>query len=184
MAYFWPWEKVRHYDCPGGRRAVYKNFDDVLPLHLSDYKDKQTAALKAAKQLEVRLETQHDEKIKSLLFELNNYNVSNQQHLRAAYLIYSAAPCEKLEHFIDAVKEVREFEARLVQAQFLMQNILTMLGNPEAFKSLGSNNYDRQKRLSAMLDGVFDVLLRPSYVARMVEEFRKIGLRTKEWHDG
>ena len=140
--FFWPWQKVRHYQCPGGVRAVYRDLDAALPFYLGDHKEKTTAALRAARELEAKVEAQYEEKIKSLLFQLNNYNVSNQQHLRAAYLVYSAAPCEHLEQFVDAVKEVREFEARLIQAQFLMQQILAILARPAAVKALQGDDDD------------------------------------------
>ena len=181
MAYFWPWQKVRHYDCPGGTRAVYRDLDDALPLDLRDYKGKTTAALKVAHEIETKLDAQHEEKIKGLLFKLNTYNVSNQQHLRAAYLIYSAAPCEKLDYFIEAVKEVREFEARLTQAEFLMQNILAILAKPAALKALQPNGDGAEDKISFMIANVIDILARPSYVGRMVDEIKKIEDRTREW---
>jgi hypothetical protein len=184
MAHFWPWQKVRHYDCPDGTRAVYRDLDDALPLYLSDHKQKTTAALKVAHELEAKVDAQHEERIKSLLFKLNSYNASNQQHLRAAYLIYSAAPCEKLDYFIEAVQEVREFEARLTQAEFLMQNILTIISKPNALKALQPNGGEVEDKLSFMITNVIEILARPSYVGRMINEIKQIQARTEDWRRG
>lgn len=184
MQFFWPWQKVRHYVCPDGSvRAVYRDLDDALPLYLSDHKEKTAAAFKAVREIEAKLEAQYEEKIKSLLFKLSAYNVSNQQHLRAAYLVYSAAPCDSLEHFIRAVREVREFEARLIQAEFLMQQILAILAKPAAVKALQGDG-DGPDQLGIMLANVLDILGRPSYVGKMVEEIRQVEVVTEEWRRG
>jgi hypothetical protein len=187
--FFWPWEKVRHYPCPDGVRAVYRDLDEALPLYLGDHKDKAAAAFKVAREIEAKAEAQHEEKIKSVLFKLNSYNVSNQQHLRAAYLIYSAAPCEQLEHFMGAVKEVREFEERLIQAQFIMEQLLALIAKPAALKALrrdddDDDDGDGPDRLGRMLDNVIDVLTRPSYVGNMIKEIRRVEAVTEEWRRG
>lgn len=182
--FFWPWEKVRHYPCPEGVRAVYRDLDEALPLYLADHKEKTAAAFKVAHEIEAKAEAHHEEKIKSVLFKLNSYNVSNQQHLRAAYLIYSAAPCEHLEHFMQAVKEVREFEERLIQAQFLMEQISLLITKPGAVRALHNNdddNGDGPDQLARMLDNVLEILTRPSYVGSMIEEIRRVKAVTEEW---
>jgi hypothetical protein len=182
--FFWPWQKVRHYKCPHGVRTVYRDLDDALPFYLSDHREKTAAAIKAAQQIEAKLETQYEEKIKSLLFQLTSYNVSNQQHLRAAYLVYSAAPCENLEHFIQAVREVREFEARLTQAQFLMQQILSILARPAALKALRPDDEGSPDQLALMLGDVLNILRRPAYVGKMVDEIKRVQEVTEEWRRG
>ena len=183
MRFRWPWARIRHYDCPDGVRTVYRDLDEALPFYLGDHKGKTAAAFKVAHEIEAKAEAQYEEKIKSLLFQLNSYNVSNQQHLRAAYLVYSAAPCQNLEHFMQAVKEVREFEARLTQAQFLMQHILTILSKPAALKAFQGDG-ERADPLILMFGNVLNILDRPSYIEKMLREIHQVGAVTEEWRRG
>jgi hypothetical protein len=184
MKFYWPWQTVRHYNCPDGIRVVYRDLDEALPLYLSDHKEKTAAALKAVREIEAKVEIQHEDKVRGLLFKLNSYNESNQQHLRAAYLVYSSAPCQNLKYFIEAVTEVREFEARLTQAQFLMEKILLLLSKPAAARVLQQNYEGAPDQLSLMLNEVLDILARPAYVGTMIERMRQVSALTEGWrHD-
>jgi hypothetical protein len=153
----------------------------VLPLYLADHKERTAAALKMAHELEAKVEHQHEDKVRNLLFQLNKYNASNQQHLRAAYLVYSAAPCERLETFIRAVEDVREFDERLTQAEFLMQHILSLITKPAALKALQKNNPDSDDQLALMFARVIDTLARPAYVGRVMQQMSEVPAKTEEW---
>ena len=116
----WRWGRIRRVVCPdGSERFVYINIDDVLPLYLGNEKDRYEASVEVLNDINARLSGQHEETINQLLFKLDEKNMSAQQQLRAAYLVYGAAPCEKLRYPEEEAAEIatKERESRAVDSR-------------------------------------------------------------------
>jgi hypothetical protein len=157
------------------------DFNDVFPLHIAGFEDKTTGSINAAKQIEAKVATEHKETAKALLFQLNKSNQSQQQLLRAAYAVYTAAPCETLEIFIDAVKHAREFEARLTHVDLVMQNIITIISKPAAARVLGGAGANGEEMVTRLLLRAIDTMHAPSYMPRVIAELESVRVNSQEW---
>jgi hypothetical protein len=71
----------------------------VLPLHVDEKKSRQTANLKLLTEATAALGNEYSNKIKNILFRIDNNNTSLQIHLRSAYSVYAGDPCNQLEYY-------------------------------------------------------------------------------------
>jgi hypothetical protein len=119
--------------CPDGTVAyVYKNIDHVFPLIFKDTKSAGSAAIDGLNKVKGKLDGKYESQIKQILFRVDEKNGSLQAHLRAAYVLYAAAPCIKLNYLEAAIKEVRSDESALRKAEFLIKQLVALLKDPQS----------------------------------------------------
>lgn len=124
----WPWQRVRHYRCPDGSVRTVHRIDDILPLYLENVKTRVDATVDVLKQVNAHVGAQHETTIKDLLFKIDDKNTSAQQQLRAAYVVYMAAPCDKLGFLERAVDQISTREHEFRRVELFIRQIMLMVG--------------------------------------------------------
>ena len=117
-----PWSKQRAVRCPDGTtQYVYKNIDDAFPYIFKDAKINAAAAFEGLKRVKGKLDTKYETKITNILAKIDEKNGSIQTHLRAAYVLYSSAPCKKLDYLQAAIDSIRQDERDLRNAEMAIK---------------------------------------------------------------
>jgi hypothetical protein len=128
MLFDWPWSKFKSVKCPDGSiQHVYRDLNDVFPLVFRDAKRESTAAIKALESVNIDLGQATATQLRGLAIAINERNSSLQSHLRAAYALYIAAPCKKLDDLSKAIHDLREEEAKLLAAKYAVDQIVSII---------------------------------------------------------
>lgn len=139
MAMDWPWSRQRVVLCPDGTtQFVFKNVDHAFPFFFKQAKASTAAALNGMKEIQGKIEAKYESNVKHILVSIDEKNGSVQAHLRAAYVLYSAAPCKKLDYLQAAIEAVRQDERDLRTAELAIHQLVLLLSNQRSGR--GSNN--------------------------------------------
>jgi hypothetical protein len=105
MRISWPWSKQIEVRCPdGSTQFVFRNVDHAFPFYFKQAKSSASAALDGLNKVKGKVAAKHETEIKHLLISIDEKNSSIQAHLRAAYVLYMAAPCKKLDYLQAAMQ--------------------------------------------------------------------------------
>lgn len=113
MRYWVPFTKTYNKKCKdGSTRLVYRNIDSAFPLFVQGWDGSLSASIKAEQNIDATLKGEVKTKIDNILVALDQHNNSLMMDFRAAYLIYSSEPCEKLDYLqrmVDKIISRRNF---------------------------------------------------------------------------
>ena len=129
--------------------------DNVFPLYLTDLKSTSKAALDAVQHIKGQISHEHQETIKTLLFKIDEKNSSAQTQLRAAYVVYSAAPCEKLEYLEGVIDQIRRTESQMKTVEMHVAQMISIIKTIGAAKAVLQN-----VQITKCLDEALSVLAR------------------------
>lgn len=117
----WFFSKTYNHRCPDGTiRIIHKNFDHAFPLSIKDQKGSIDLGIKSKQVGSGKLKADYDNKIKGLLFNINEQNQSLMINFRFAYAAFQADPCgnnafltRQSEHFSLGQQRLMELKAQI-----------------------------------------------------------------------
>jgi hypothetical protein len=152
MPFDWPWSRQRTVICPDGTtQFVFKNIDSAFPFFFGDAKVSAQAAIEGMKEVSGKLDGSYETEIKHILVRIDEKNGSAQSHLRAAYVLYSAAPCKKLDYLEATISEIRQDERDLRTAELAIQQLSTLIGSGPLTSAM-------KNTINVRLGSIFDTL--------------------------
>jgi len=179
MAIDWPWSRQRGVLCPdGSTHFVFKNVDHVFPYYFPQAKLSAAAALDGLKKVKGKVEVKYESRIEDILFRIDQKNGSVQYHLRAAYVVYSAAPCKKLDYLQAAIDATRQGEQELRGADMAIRALVTLLSIPGG---VGVSDPAVSARISEHLGQVVKALNHKTPAELLIEQMKNVAVNTKEW---
>lgn len=99
-----------------------------------------------------------------------------QAHLRAAYVLYSAAPCKKLDDLQKAIESVKQSEDELRTAEFQIGQLVALISTLHS-----ASDPNLSTKVSDHLGQVLIELNRRAPAARLVEKMSRVSQNAKEW---
>jgi hypothetical protein len=138
---FWRTYRVRCKD--GSYKLVYKNVDDLYPLHVRDQRSTIEADVKTL-EAEGKLKSEELSTVKGLLFRLGTLNGNIIVDLRSAYTVYQSDPCANAAYYRRAVERISEDQRRMNDLRMKIESLIQLAqatqGNAQAehFASLYS----------------------------------------------
>jgi hypothetical protein len=176
----WPWSRQRQVDCGNNRmRFVFKNIDHAFPFYFKEAKASVAGTISGLHNLKGKIGAQYEEKIHHLLVKVNENNASVQSHLRAAYVLYMAAPCEKLEYLEAAIEAIRQDERNLRRAEVAVQNIKGLLGRGGRRGLV--DDATMQGGVGAHFESALKALDSRASTAGLIEEMGQVARNAVEW---
>jgi hypothetical protein len=174
----WPWTDPRRFDCGNGRtRLVYRDVNNVFPLYLADLKSNTKAAIDAVQHIKGQISQEHQETVKTLLFKIDEKNSSAQTQLRAAYIVYSAAPCEKLEYLESVIDQIRTTESQMKAVEMYVGQMVSIV------KTIGSSKTVLQNtQITNCLDDALSTLAKS--MDPVAIQMSRINVQMLEWQRG
>jgi hypothetical protein len=178
----WPWSRQRSVPCKDGTtQYVFKNIDHAFPFFFKEARSSAKAALDGMKQIQGKVEAKYEEHIKHIFLRIDEKNGTVQAHLRAAYVVYSAAPCKKLDYLQAAIEAIRQDERDLRAAEVAIAQLVSLLSgrhsrNAATDPAVAASISDHLARIVSALTyrtpaaALADHM---SNVARNVEEWRQ-----------
>jgi hypothetical protein len=174
MAVDWFWAKQREIRCPGDHvRFVFKNVDHAFPYYFRTAKASVAAAVSGLKRVKGKIAADYESQIEQTLFSIDNKNATLQSHLRAAYILYAAAPCEKIDSLERAVEALRQDENELRTAELLIQQLVQVLDNP--------NGADVGDAIKISLDRIVMLLTARTPAQAMIGKMKNVRADAEEW---
>jgi hypothetical protein len=158
---------------------VFRNIDDVFPFYFKQINTSANTSISALKGLKGRVGAKYESEIKNILMNIDEKNASVQAHLRAAYVVYSAAPCKKLEYLQHEVESIREEENALRAAELAVRQLVSLLstinsgGVPESA--------DTTTRITAHFVQVVTALNQRSSTTALVNQMKRVAQDAQEW---
>ena len=123
-----PWgKKYTTVNCPGGPRRVYDNVDEAFPMYFGTAVVDGKANVRVLDQVNAEASANIQNKIDHILIKVDEKNGSMQAHFRAAYIVYAAAPCEKLEYLESAITAIREDERTLRAVELASGHLVNLM---------------------------------------------------------
>jgi MoxR-like ATPase len=178
MAINWFWLKQIEVPCPDGTtQFVFKNVDHAFPFYFKQAKTSTSAALEGLKKIKGKVDAKYETEIKHLLISIDEKNSSIQAHLRAAYVLYMAAPCKKLDYLQSAIEAIRQDEKDLRAAELGIRKLVELLS------SQSGHTLDQTliATASEQLAHVFKTLNRHSSEAVLIEKMKHVAQISYEW---
>lgn len=177
MGIGWPWSRQRAVLCPDGTtQFVFKNVDHAFPFFFKQAKASAAAAFNSLKQLSGKIEAKYEADIRHILVNIDEKNGSVQAHLRAAYVLYSAAPCKKLDYLQSAIEEIRHDERDLRAAELAIRELVPLLSN----KKLADDPVVTAN-IGQHIGYVLAALNRHTPGAILAEQMRRVEHNAQEW---
>ena len=173
-----PFSKSYMVQCPDGPRTVFKNVDDVFPLHLKYAKNAATASVKGLEQLQGRVDLKAEERVSTVLIKLDELNQSMQAQFRAAYTVFQASPCTELPYFRAAVEKIIVDEQRLRSIQTIIDYLNNIIikrpkGAPLDTEVMSVTNAQLGQAISNLApQNQIDLSQKMSDVPRLTEEWK------------
>jgi hypothetical protein len=158
---------------------VFKNVDHAFPFFFRQAKMSAAAALDGLKQVKGKLDAKYGSEIKHLLVSIDEKNGSVQAHLRAAYVLYSAAPCKKLDYLQAAIEAIRDDERDLRAAEMAIRQLVTLLSVRR--NGTGVSDPAVSARISELIGQVVMALNHRTPFAALVEKMGQVARFTEEW---
>jgi hypothetical protein len=177
---FWNWRAgIDTVSCPGGAsRRVYRSVDYAVPLYMQETKSSTKAMVDALGQVKAQASSEEEEKVKGLLFQIDETNGSVQQHFRAAYLVYASAPCEKLDYLESALTEIRQHGQKLQRAQIVITQMVELL---KAKNKAGNNDVEIARSINLYILKAIDILEQPHFEVAVVRRMNEVKRYAEEW---
>ena len=177
MTIDWPWARHRAVLCPDGTtQYVFKNVDHAFPFFFRQARTSAAAALSGLKQVKGKIDASHASEIRHILISIDEKNASIQAHLRAAYVLYSAAPCKKLDYLQAAIDAIRQDERDLRAAEMAIGQLVSLLSTGR-----GDGTAALSTTISKQLEAVLTALNRRTPTAALIEEMHHVASNTQEW---
>lgn len=132
----WFFSKTYEHKCPDGTiRIIHKNFDHAFPLSVKDKKGSFDSGLTSKNLGNAKLKADYENKIKGLLFSINEQNQSLMINFRFAYAAFQADPCGN-NTFITRQSELFSLgQQRLMELKAQITGLITLAesfpNNPE-----------------------------------------------------
>ena len=168
--------KTKTYRCPDGPRIVYKNINDVFPLHLKGVEASTNASGDIVGQVTGKLSGKYKNRLDALFVDISAANASVQQHLRGEYSVYAASPCTAHKNYADAVTDIRHHEQKLRAIELILEKLLLVVGRTD-----GGGLTD--PLVEALITRAFAALELPSTVEVLAAEMAAVPSLTAQWKE-
>ncbi|WP_294324706.1 hypothetical protein [uncultured Chryseobacterium sp.] len=150
----WFFSKTYKHKCPDGTvRIIHKNIDHAFPLSLKENNKSFSGDLDVENIGNGKLKAEYQNKIKGLLFSINEQNQSLMINFRFAYAAFQADPCGN-NSFITRQSELFSLgQQRLMELKTQITGLITLAesypNNPEKVLPMYRNIIDKMSNSSS-----------------------------------
>lgn len=134
------------------------------------------AALDGLKKVKGKIDAKYESKITNILAQIDEKNGSIQTHLRAAYVLYSSAPCKKLDSLEAAIGSIRQDEKDLRAAELAIKQLTAILS-----KLAAGPAHPVSTQLGDQLGQIIASLSSQSPAGMLVREMIQVQENANQW---